>query len=52
MTGGHLAIEAGETRRRVGITRIHMEEDAGKLLHEGFADSAHRKSKRAESLVR
>ena len=25
--------------RRVGITRIHMEEDAGKSLHEGFADS-------------
>jgi aspartyl-tRNA(Asn)/glutamyl-tRNA(Gln) amidotransferase subunit B len=24
---------------RVGITRIHMEEDAGKSLHEGFADS-------------
>ena len=40
MTGGHLDIEAGEGRRRIGITRIHMEEDAGKLLHEGFADSA------------
>ena len=25
--------------RRVGITRVHMEEDAGKSLHEGFADS-------------
>ncbi|MEQ1868882.1 MAG: Asp-tRNA(Asn)/Glu-tRNA(Gln) amidotransferase subunit GatB [Vicinamibacterales bacterium] len=25
--------------RRVGITRAHMEEDAGKSLHEGFADS-------------
>ena len=24
---------------RIGITRIHMEEDAGKSLHEGFADS-------------
>ncbi len=24
------------------ITRIHMEEDAGKLLHEGFADSSRR----------
>jgi aspartyl-tRNA(Asn)/glutamyl-tRNA(Gln) amidotransferase subunit B len=23
----------------VGITRVHMEEDAGKSLHEGFADS-------------
>ena len=38
--GGHLDIEAAGTARRVGITRIHMEEDAGKLLHEGFPDSA------------
>src|SRR5262245_51255317 len=37
--GGHLEIEAGGALRRIGITRIHMEEDAGKLLHEGFADS-------------
>ena len=36
---GHLDIEAGGRTKRVGITRIHMEEDAGKLLHEGFADS-------------
>ena len=25
--------------RRVGITRVHLEEDAGKSLHEGFPDS-------------
>jgi aspartyl-tRNA(Asn)/glutamyl-tRNA(Gln) amidotransferase subunit B len=25
--------------RRIGITRVHLEEDAGKSLHEGFADS-------------
>src|ERR1700692_1254624 len=25
--------------RRVGITRVHMEEDAGKSLHDGFPDS-------------
>jgi aspartyl-tRNA(Asn)/glutamyl-tRNA(Gln) amidotransferase subunit B len=25
---------------RVGITRVHLEEDAGKSLHEGFSDSA------------
>ena len=25
--------------KRIGITRLHMEEDAGKSLHEGFADS-------------
>ena len=29
-------------RKRIGITRLHMEEDAGKSLHEGFADSATR----------
>jgi aspartyl-tRNA(Asn)/glutamyl-tRNA(Gln) amidotransferase subunit B len=32
------AISGGE-RRRVRITRLHMEEDAGKSLHEGFSDS-------------
>src|SRR5262249_3006209 len=37
--GGHLDIDAGEGPKRVGITRIHMEEDAGKLLHEGFPGS-------------
>jgi aspartyl-tRNA(Asn)/glutamyl-tRNA(Gln) amidotransferase subunit B len=26
--------------RRIGITRIHMEDDAGKSQHEGFVDSA------------
>jgi aspartyl-tRNA(Asn)/glutamyl-tRNA(Gln) amidotransferase subunit B len=34
--GGGLEI-SGE--KRVRLTRIHMEEDAGKSLHEGFADS-------------
>ncbi len=29
-------------RKRIGITRLHMEEDAGKSLHDGFADSATR----------
>ncbi len=28
-----------ESRKRIGITRLHLEEDAGKSLHEGFADS-------------
>jgi len=28
--------------KRIGITRLHMEEDAGKSLHEGFSDSATR----------
>ena len=36
---GHMQIDSGDASRRIGITRIHMEEDAGKLLHEGFPDS-------------
>jgi len=28
--------------KRIGITRLHMEEDAGKSLHDGFADSISR----------
>jgi aspartyl-tRNA(Asn)/glutamyl-tRNA(Gln) amidotransferase subunit B len=33
---------ADGTIKRIGITRLHMEEDAGKSLHDGFADSASR----------
>jgi len=33
---------AGGATKRIGITRLHMEEDAGKSLHEGFPDSATR----------
>ena len=29
-------------KKKIGITRLHMEEDAGKSLHEGFSDSATR----------
>jgi aspartyl-tRNA(Asn)/glutamyl-tRNA(Gln) amidotransferase subunit B len=32
-------IEVGSTQRKIGITRVHLEEDAGKSLHEGFPDS-------------
>src|SRR5580698_8046139 len=28
--------------KRIGVTRAHMEEDAGKSIHDGFADSATR----------
>ncbi|MBS1800247.1 MAG: Asp-tRNA(Asn)/Glu-tRNA(Gln) amidotransferase subunit GatB [Acidobacteria bacterium] len=28
--------------KRIGVTRLHMEEDAGKSLHDGFADSINR----------
>ena len=40
--GGGLEISVNGTRKRVGLTRIHMEEDAGKSLHEGFPDSDRR----------
>src|SRR5271167_4368575 len=36
---GSLEIEAEGAIKRIGITRVHMEEDAAKNLHEGFADS-------------
>jgi aspartyl-tRNA(Asn)/glutamyl-tRNA(Gln) amidotransferase subunit B len=40
--GGGLDITAGGEALRIGLTRIHMEEDAGKSLHEGFFDSDRR----------
>ena len=38
-TDGALEYDGASGPTRVGITRIHMEEDAGKSLHEGFPDS-------------
>ena len=38
--GVDIAVEGGV--KHVRLTRIHMEEDAGKSLHEGFADSERR----------
>jgi aspartyl-tRNA(Asn)/glutamyl-tRNA(Gln) amidotransferase subunit B len=35
---GYIEI-AASGGRKIGITRVHLEEDAGKSLHEGFADS-------------
>jgi aspartyl-tRNA(Asn)/glutamyl-tRNA(Gln) amidotransferase subunit B len=39
-TAGAIAFAADGRQIRVGITRVHMEEDAGKSLHEGLPDSA------------
>jgi len=39
-TGGWLEVEVGGAKRRIGITRLHLEEDAAKNLHEGFSQSA------------
>ncbi len=36
---GWIEIQVNGARRRIGITRVHLEEDAGKSLHEGFPDS-------------
>jgi len=39
-SAGWLEIEHGGKTKRIGITRLHLEEDAGKSLHEGLAQSA------------
>lgn len=36
---GYIDVAPGGSRRRIGITRVHLEDDAGKSLHEGFPDS-------------
>ena len=35
-TKGYVEIEEGEASKKIGITRIHIEEDAGKLNHDEF----------------
>ena len=36
---GCVEIELEGRKKRIGVTRLHMEDDAGKSLHEGFAES-------------
>jgi aspartyl-tRNA(Asn)/glutamyl-tRNA(Gln) amidotransferase subunit B len=36
---GAVEIVLDGSTRRIGITRVHLEDDAGKSLHEGFPDS-------------
>src|SRR3989475_13099875 len=38
--GGSVTIENDGKRKRIGLTRIHLEEDAGKSIHEGMPESA------------
>jgi len=37
-TNGYLDIEVDGIEKRIGITRIHIEDDAGKLIHNGWGN--------------
>jgi len=39
-TGGWIEVEHDGAKKRIGITRLHLEEDAAKNLHEGFSESS------------
>jgi aspartyl-tRNA(Asn)/glutamyl-tRNA(Gln) amidotransferase subunit B len=36
---GHLDVNLDGGKKRIGVTRVHMEDDAGKSIHDGFKDS-------------
>jgi aspartyl-tRNA(Asn)/glutamyl-tRNA(Gln) amidotransferase subunit B len=37
---GYIEVPTDGGKKKIGITRVHMEEDAGKSLHEGFPEAA------------
>jgi aspartyl-tRNA(Asn)/glutamyl-tRNA(Gln) amidotransferase subunit B len=37
---GFIEIQTAQGAKKIGITRVHLEEDAGKSLHEGFGASS------------
>ncbi|MEX1207972.1 MAG: Asp-tRNA(Asn)/Glu-tRNA(Gln) amidotransferase subunit GatB [Acidimicrobiia bacterium] len=39
--GGHLEVDPGSGARRIGITRVHLEEDTGKSTHLGGGGRIH-----------
>src|SRR5882762_10949210 len=39
-TGGRAGTPVAPRSKRIGITRVHLEEDAGKSLHDGFAGAS------------
>ncbi len=36
---GYVDILTDQGKKRIGVTRLHMEDDAGKSIHDGFKDS-------------
>jgi aspartyl-tRNA(Asn)/glutamyl-tRNA(Gln) amidotransferase subunit B len=40
ISGGRAGTPVAPKSKRIGITRVHLEEDAGKSLHEGFVGAA------------
>ncbi|HEX3876727.1 MAG TPA: Asp-tRNA(Asn)/Glu-tRNA(Gln) amidotransferase subunit GatB [Bryobacteraceae bacterium] len=36
---GHVDITVDSVQKRIGVTRVHMEDDAGKSVHDSFNDS-------------
>ncbi len=38
---GYVDITTEAGKKRIGVTRVHMEDDAGKSIHDGFRDSDH-----------